>query len=81
MQHIHTNEEYDIINLKSEYSNLWNICNDGIDNDIGDMCPLIPIINTLNIEKRFHHQNFENDGFTTSSKSIIMDGSEFQGLL
>ncbi len=45
------------------------------------MCPLIPIINTLNIEKQFHHQNFENDGFTTSPKSIIMDGSEFQGFL
>jgi hypothetical protein len=51
MQHIHTNEEDDIINLTSKYSDLWNICNDGLDNDIGDMCPLIPFINTLNIEK------------------------------
>jgi hypothetical protein len=80
MQHIHTNEEDDIINFKSKYLDLWNICNDGTDNDIGDMCPLIPIINTLNVENQFHHQNFENDGFT-SSKSTIMDIFEFQGLL
>jgi hypothetical protein len=58
MQHIHTNQEDDIINLKSKYSDLWNICNDVIDNDIGDMCPLIPIINTLNYWKENSSSNF-----------------------
>ncbi len=51
IQHIHTNEEDDVINLKSKSSHPQNICNDDIDDDIGDMCPLTPITNTLHIKK------------------------------
>ncbi len=50
MQDIHTNEKDDIINLKSKFSHPWNIWNDDIDDEIGDMCPLILITNTLNIQ-------------------------------
>jgi hypothetical protein len=50
MQHTHTNEKDDIINLKSNFSHPWNVWNDDMDDEIGDMCPLIPITNTLNIE-------------------------------
>ncbi len=51
MQNKHTNEEYDVMNLQSNFSHLQNIWNGDIDDDIGDTCPLIPIINLLNIEK------------------------------
>jgi hypothetical protein len=55
-------------------------------------CPLIPITNKLNTEKNylkndfiiqscnmFYHktQNFEDDGFTISSNTIIMDELEY----
>jgi hypothetical protein len=50
MQHIYTNEKDDIINLKSKFSHPWNIWNDDIDDEIGGMCPLFPITNTINIE-------------------------------
>ncbi len=50
MQHTHTNEKDDIINLKSNFSHPWNVWNDDMDDEIGDMCPLIPFTNTLNIE-------------------------------
>jgi hypothetical protein len=49
IQHIHTNEEDDV-NLKSKSSHPLNIRNDDIDDDIGDMCPLTPITNTLHIK-------------------------------
>jgi hypothetical protein len=39
------------MNLKLNSSHLQNIWNDNIDDDIGDTRPLIPIKNTLNIEK------------------------------
>jgi hypothetical protein len=39
------------MNLQLNSSHLQNIWNDDIDDDIGDTYPLIPIINTLNIEK------------------------------
>jgi hypothetical protein len=51
MQNKHTNEKYDVMNLKSNYSHPQNIGNDDIDHDIGDTCPLIHVKNTLNIEK------------------------------
>jgi hypothetical protein len=50
MQNKHTNKKYDM-NLKSNYSHPQNIGNDDIDHDIGDICPLIHLTNTLNIEK------------------------------
>ncbi len=37
MQHIHTNEKDDITNLKSKFSHPWNIWNDDIDDEIGDV--------------------------------------------
>jgi hypothetical protein len=55
MQHIHINEENEVFSLKSKSSHPWKIWNDDIDDDIGDACLLIPITNTLNIEKLFHH--------------------------
>jgi len=73
-------------------SHLQNIWNDDIDDDIGDTCPLIPITNTLRIEKYdlkndfiIHScntfdcktQNFEDDGFTILSNSMIMDELEY----
>jgi hypothetical protein len=39
------------MNLQLNSSHLQNIWNDDIDDDIGDTYPLIPITNTLNIEK------------------------------
>jgi hypothetical protein len=39
------------MNLKSKSSHQQNIWNNDIDDDIGDTHPLIPITNTLNIEK------------------------------
>jgi len=39
------------MNLQLNSSHLQNIWNDDIDDDIGDTHPLIPITNTLNIEK------------------------------
>jgi len=51
MQNKHTNElNYDM-NFKSKSSHPQNIWNDDIDDGISDTCPLIPITNTLNIEK------------------------------
>ncbi len=91
MQNKHTNEEYDM-NLQSNFSYLQNIWNDDIDDDIGDAHPLIPITNTLNIEKYdlkndfiiqsyntldCKTQNSEDDGFTRSSNSMVMDESEY----
>jgi hypothetical protein len=75
MQHIHTNEEDDIINLKSKYSDLWNICNDGIDNDIGDVS-YNSYYKHIKYWKMILSSKFWKYGFTTSSKSIIMDGFE-----
>jgi hypothetical protein len=46
MQHIHTNQKDDVLNLKSKSSRSQNIWNDDINDDIGDMCPLISIKNT-----------------------------------
>jgi hypothetical protein len=92
MQNKHTNEEYDVMNLKSNYSHPQNIGND----DIGDTCPLIPITNTLNIEKcdlkndfiiqscntlDCKRQNFEDDGFTILSNSMIMDELKYRSML
>lgn len=57
IQHIHANEEDDVINLKSKFSHPQNIWNDDIDDDISDMCILTPITNTLHIEK----YNLKND--------------------
>jgi hypothetical protein len=54
MENKHTNEEHDVMNLQSKSSHLQNIWND----DIGDTCPLIPITNTLNIEKYDLKNNF-----------------------
>jgi hypothetical protein len=51
MQNKHTNEEYNVLNLQSNSSYLQNIWNNDIDDDIGATSPLIPITNTLNIEK------------------------------
>jgi hypothetical protein len=39
------------MNLQLNSSHLQNIWNDDIDDDMGDTHPLIPITNTLNIEK------------------------------
>jgi hypothetical protein len=84
MQNKHTNEENDDMNLKSKSSHPQNIWND----DIGDTCALIPITNKLNTENFdlkndfivqscniFNHktQNLEDDGFTISSNSMIMN--------
>jgi len=60
IQEIHTNEEDDVINLKSKSSHPPNIWNDDVDDDISDMHILIHITNTLNIyefnlKKRIHH--------------------------
>jgi hypothetical protein len=44
-----------IFKSESSSSHPWKIWNDDIDDDIGDTCLLIPITNTLNIEKLFHH--------------------------
>jgi hypothetical protein len=91
MQNKHINEENDYMNLKSKSLHLQNIWND----HIGDTCPLISITNPLTIEKydlkndfiiqscnTFDHktQNFENDGFTILSNSIIMDELEYQSM-
>jgi hypothetical protein len=51
MQHVHTNENDDVIDLKSKSSHAQNIHNDDIDDDISNKHPLIPIRNTFNIEK------------------------------
>ncbi len=76
-------------------SHLQNIWNDDIDDDIGDTRLVIPITNTLNIEKydlkndfiiqscnTLHRktQNFEDDGFTRSSNLMIMDESQYQNM-
>jgi len=76
-------------------SHLQNIWNDDIDDDIGDTRLVIPIKNTLNIEKydlkndfiiqscnTLHRktQNFEDDGFTRSSNLMIMDESQYQNM-
>jgi len=96
MQNKHTNEEYHVINLKLNFSHLQNIWNDNIDDDIGDTCLLIPIKNTINIEKydlkndfiiqscnTLDHktQNFEDDGFRISSNSMIMNELEYWNML
>jgi hypothetical protein len=47
MQKKHTNEDYDVMNLQSNFSHLQNVWNDDIDDDIGDTRPLIPIKNTI----------------------------------
>jgi hypothetical protein len=80
MQHIHTNQKDDVTNLKS----IWN---DDINDDIDDMHPLISIKNTWKVEKHDLKndfivqscntlnqklQKFENDGFITSSNSMII---------
>jgi hypothetical protein len=57
----HTNEKYDVTNLHLNFSHLQNIWNDDIDDDIGDTCPLIPITNTLNIEKYDLKNDLKND--------------------
>jgi hypothetical protein len=83
MQHIHTNQKDDVLNLKSKSSRSQNIWNDDINDDIGDMCPLISIKNTWKVEKHDFIvqscntldqklQNFGNDPFTTSSNSMII---------
>jgi hypothetical protein len=87
MQHIHTNQNDDVINLKSKLSRSQNIWNDDINDDIGDMRPLISIKNTWKVEKHDLKndfivqscntlyqklQNFENDGFTKSSNPMII---------
>jgi hypothetical protein len=51
MQNKHINEENDYMNLKSKSLHPQNIWNDHIDDHIGDTYFLIPITNTLNIEK------------------------------
>jgi hypothetical protein len=91
MQNKHMNKENEYMNLKSKSLHPQNIWND----HIGDTCPLIPITNTLNMEKYdlkndviiqscntfdYKTQNFENDGFTISSNSIIMDELEYQNM-
>jgi len=92
MQNKHTNEEYHVMNLKLNFSHLQNIWNDNIDDDIGDTCFLIPIKNTINIEKydfiiqscnTLDHktQNFEDDGFKISSNSMIMNELEYWNML
>jgi len=96
MQNKHTNEEYHVINLKLNFSHLQNIWNDNIDDDIGDTCLLIPIKNTINIEKydlkndfiiqscnTLDHktQNFEDDGFRISSNSMIMNELKYWNML
>jgi hypothetical protein len=96
MQNKHTNEEYHVMNLKLNFSHLQNIWNDNIDDDIGDTCLLIPIKNTINIEKydlkndfiiqscnTLDHktQNFEDDGFRISSNSMIMNELEYWNIL
>ncbi len=43
MQNKHTNEKNDDMNFKSKSSHPQNIWNDDIDDDIGDIHPLIPI--------------------------------------
>ncbi len=73
--------------FKIELFTFTKIWNDDIDDDIGDTRPLMPIKNTLNIEKNdlqndfiiqscntLDHktQNFD-DGFTISSNSMIMN--------
>jgi hypothetical protein len=92
MQNKYINEENDDMNLKSKSSRSQNIWNDDIDDDIGGICPLIPITNKLNTENFdlkndfiiqscniFNHktQNFEDDSFTISSNSTIMDELEY----
>jgi hypothetical protein len=82
----------DDINLKSKSSHRQNIWHD----DIGDTHPLIPITDTLNIEKydlkydfiiqscnTFYHKIiiFEDDGFTISSNSMIMDELKYRSML
>lgn len=86
MQHIHTNQKDDT-NLKSKSSRSQTIWNDDINDDIGDMCPLISIKNTWRVEKHDLKndfiiqscntldqklQNFENDGFTIASNSMMI---------
>jgi len=81
MQYIHTNQKDDT-NLKSKSSRSQTIWNDDINDDIGDMRPLIFIKNTWRVEKHDLKndfiiqscntldqklQNFENDGFTIAS--------------
>jgi hypothetical protein len=92
MQDKHANEEYDVMNLQSNFSHLQNIWNDDIDDDIGDAHPIIPITNTLNIENYdlkndfiiqscntldCKTQNSKDDDFTRSSNSMIMDESKY----
>jgi hypothetical protein len=92
MQNKHTNEKYDVMSFKSNYSHPRNTRND----DIGDICPLIPITNTLNIEKcdlknnfiiqscntlDCKTQNFEDDGFTILLDSMIMDELKYWSML
>jgi hypothetical protein len=51
MQQVHTNEDDDVINLKSKSSHAQNRWNDDIDDDIINKQILIPIRNTFNIKK------------------------------
>jgi len=51
MQYKHTNEKYNVMNLQLNSSHIENMWNNDIDDDIGDTSPLIPVTNTLNIEK------------------------------
>jgi len=62
MQNKHTNEKNDDKNFKSNSSHPQNIWND----DIGDIHPLIPITNTLNIEK----YDLKNDFITQSCNTF-----------
>jgi hypothetical protein len=67
MQNKHINEENDYMNLKSKSLDPQNMWNDHIDDHIGrDTCPLIPITNTLNIEK----YDLKNDFIIQSCKYI-----------
>ncbi len=81
--------------FKIELFTSTKIWNDDIDDDIGDTRPLMPIKNTLNIEKNdlqndfiiqscntLDHktQNFD-DGFTISSNSMIMNELKQQNML
>jgi hypothetical protein len=66
MQNKHTNEEYNVMNSQSNFSHLQTIWNNDIDDDIGDTIPLIPITNTLNIDK----YDLKNDFIIQSCNTI-----------
>jgi len=82
-----------IYNRSSHLQNIWN---DDTDDEIGDTHLLIPITNTLRIDKydlkndfiiqscnTLDHKTifFEDVDFTILSNSMIMDESEYQSML